>query len=46
MQKGTSSTWASVCASSVLPLPVGPTSSTFDFWSSTSSTWLPALTRL
>ena len=28
--------FARVSASSVLPQPVGPTSSTFDFWSSTS----------
>ena len=46
MQNGTSRIRASVWASSVLPEPVGPTSSTLDFWSSTSSTLLPALTRL
>jgi len=39
-------TRASVCARRVLPEPVGPTRSTFDFWSSTSSTAWPALTRL
>ena len=46
MQNGTSSTFASVCASSVLPDPVGPTRRTFDFPSSTSSTVWPAFTRL
>ena len=46
MQKGTSSTLAKVCASSVLPQPVGPTSRIFDFCSSTSSTCMPEDTRL
>jgi hypothetical protein len=46
MQNGTSRMRASVWASSVLPEPVGPTSRTFDFWSSTSSTAAPALIRL
>jgi len=36
MVKGTSSIRASVCASSVLPLPVGPMSSTLLLASSTS----------
>jgi hypothetical protein len=33
---GTESSRASVCASSVLPVPVGPMSRMFDFVSSTS----------
>ena len=36
MVKGTSRMRASVCASSVLPQPVGPISMMFDFCSSTS----------
>jgi hypothetical protein len=36
MVNGTSMMRASVCASSVLPQPVGPTSRMFDFDSSTS----------
>ena len=36
MAKGTSSILASVCASSVLPDPVGPMSRMFDLVSSTS----------
>ena len=46
MQNGTSRTRARVWARSVLPDPVGPTSRTLLFPSSTSSTAEPALTRL
>src|SRR5579884_1904545 len=45
-QNGTSRILASVWASSVLPQPVGPTSRMLLFCSSTSSTCMPALTRL
>ncbi len=37
MVKGTFKMRASVCASSVLPEPVGPSSRMFDFCNSTSS---------
>ena len=43
---GTFSSRASVCASSVLPDPVGPTSRMFDFASSTSSFFDRCLSRL
>ena len=47
MEKGTSSSLASVCASSVLPQPVGPTSRMLLFCSSTSSSpSSPAVIRL
>ncbi len=36
MVNGTESNLASVCASSVLPVPVGPISMMFDLFSSTS----------
>src|SRR6266404_3236400 len=43
MANGTSRILARVCARYVLPQPVGPTSSTFDFVSSTSPTDFEAL---
>src|SRR3546814_1399015 len=46
MVKGTSRMRARVCASRVLPQPVGPTSRMFDFASSTSDDLAPCARRL